>query len=191
MFGHTIGVLEALPIFRSLSRRHLGYVLDVASKEYFEPGDNLIVKNSTGDTAYLILTGTAICLDFPGTPAGSERIVAGCLAGEMAMLVETIHSLTVQADARVRALAFRREAMTRLMQREPFIATQISDNLLARLRSLAGDLRRLDNCLAKIEEYPSGGYGIPAPPRPRAAAHARSPHPSAAPAQRLLQSRQC
>jgi CRP/FNR family transcriptional regulator, cyclic AMP receptor protein len=189
MFGHTIGFLEALPIFRGLSRRHLGYVLDVACKEYFEPGDNLIVKNSTGDTAYLILTGTARCLDFPGTPAGSERIVAGCLAGELAMLVETVHSLTVQADARVRALAFRRDAMTCLMQRDPFIATQISDNLLARLRSFAGDLRRLDNYLAKIEALPCGGYSVPAPPRPRATARARAPHLPAIPAQRLLQSR--
>jgi CRP/FNR family transcriptional regulator, cyclic AMP receptor protein len=188
MFGHTIGFLEALPIFRGLPRRHLGYVLDVASKEYFEPGDNLLVKNATGDTAYLILTGTARSLDFPGTPAGSERIVAGCLAGEMAMLIETIHCLTVQADTRVRALAFRRDAMTCLMQRDPFIATQISDNLLARLRSLAGDLRRLDNYLAKIEEYPSAGYGIPAPPRARATA--RAPYPAAIPAHRLLQSRQ-
>jgi CRP/FNR family transcriptional regulator, cyclic AMP receptor protein len=189
MFGHMIGFLEALPIFRGLSKRHLGYILDVASKEYFEPGDNLLVKNATGDTAYLILTGTARCLGFPGTPAGSERIMAGCLAGEMAMLVETVHSLTVQADTRVRALAFRRDAMMCLMKRDPFIATQISDNLLARLRSFAGDLRRLDNYLAKIEQFPSRDYGNPAPPRPRAAARARAPHPPAIPVQQLLQSR--
>jgi len=189
MFGQTIGFLEALPIFRGMSRRHLGAVLDVASKEYFEPGDNLIVKNETGDTAYLILTGTARCLDFPGTPAGSERIVAGCLAGELAMLVETVHSLTVQADERVRALAFRRDAMTCLMQRDPFIAAQISDNLLARLQSFAGDLRRLDNYLAKIEEFPPAGHSIPAPPGPRAADRALSPHLPAIPVQRLLQRR--
>jgi CRP-like cAMP-binding protein len=189
MFGHTIGFLQALPIFRGLSRRHLGYILDVASKEYFEAGDNLLVKNTTGDTAYLILSGTARCLDFPGTPAGSEKVVAGCLAGELAMLVETVHSFTIQADARVRALAFRRDAMTGLMKRDPFIATQISDNLLARLRSFAGDLRRLDNYLARIEEFPSRDYGNPAPPRPRATARARSPHPPAIPVQQLLQSR--
>jgi CRP/FNR family cyclic AMP-dependent transcriptional regulator len=189
MLGHTIGFLEALPIFRGLSRRHLGYVLDLSPKVYFEPGDNLIVKNDRGDTAYLILTGTARCLDFPGAPAASERIGPGCLAGELAMLVETVHSLTIQADTRVRALAFRRDAMTYLMMRDPFIATQISDNLLARLQSFAGDLRRLDKYLAKIEEFPSAGYGIPAPPRPRATVRARAPHLLAISVERLLQNR--
>jgi CRP/FNR family cyclic AMP-dependent transcriptional regulator len=188
MLGHTIGFLEALPIFRGLSSRHLGYVSDVAPKVYFEPGDNLIVKNDRGDTAYLILTGTAKCLDFPGTPAASERIGPGCLAGELAMLVETVHSLTLQANARVRALAFRRDAMTWLMQHDPVIAAQISDNLLVRLQTFAGDLRRLDNYLAKIEEFPSGDYSIPAPPGPRATARALSPHLPAIPVQRLLQS---
>ena len=189
MLGYTIGFLEALPIFRGLSRRHLGYILDVAPKVYFEPGDNLIVKNYRGDTAYLILTGAARCLNFPGTPAASERIVPGCLVGELAMLVETVHSLTVQANARIRALAFRRDAMKWVMQHDPVIAAQISDNLLVRLQSFSSDLRRLDNYLAHIEESAPEDYNIRALPEPRAAARALLPHLPAIPLQRLLQSR--
>jgi CRP/FNR family cyclic AMP-dependent transcriptional regulator len=189
MLGYTIEFLEALPIFRGLSRRHLGYVLDVAPKAYFESGDNLIVKNDRGDTAYLILTGAARCLNFPGTPAASKKIVPGCLVGELAMLVETVHSLTVQANARIRALAFRRDAMKWVMQQDPVIAAQISDNLLVRLQSFSSDLRRLDNYLAHIEESAPEDYDIRALPEPPDAARALLPHPRAIPVQRLLQSR--
>ena len=71
--------------------------------------------------------------------------------------------------------------MTWVMQRDPVIATQISDNLLVRLQSFASDLRRLDNYLAQIEEYRARDYSIRAlpeaqghRPRPLCLVHRRS-----------------
>ncbi len=193
MLGHTIGFLEALPIFRGLSRRHLTYIFDVAERILFEPGDNLIVKNRAGDAAYLILSGAARCPGFPGTPSASERIGPGCLVGELAMLVETVHSLTIQANMRIRALAFHRDAMKWLMRRDPVIAEQISDNLLVRLDSFARDLRRLDNYLAHIEEIAPVDYGICTLPEPPAVARLLLPHlpsnPPPMPVRRLLPAR--
>ena len=45
MLGQKIELLEALPIFKGLSRRQLASILDVAAKAYFEAGDNLAVRN--------------------------------------------------------------------------------------------------------------------------------------------------
>ncbi len=151
MLDRKIGLLQNLPIFRGLSGKQLGSIVDVTTKAFFEPGDNLVAKDNRGDTAFLIMTGAAKCLHFPGMPAASDRIGPGSLVGELAMLVDTVHSLTVQARDRVRALALHREALTFAMQRDPAIAQQISDNLLVRLQTFARDLRRFDNFLAEIE----------------------------------------
>ena len=151
MLDPKIELLQNLPIFRGLSGKQLGSIVDVTTKVFFEPGDNLIAKDDRGDNAFLIMTGAAKCLHFPGMPAASDRIGPGSLVGELAMLVDTVHSLTVQARDRVRALALHREALTYAMQCDPAIAQQISDNLLVRLQTFARDLRRFDNFLAEIE----------------------------------------
>jgi CRP/FNR family transcriptional regulator, cyclic AMP receptor protein len=151
MLGQKIELLENLPIFRGLSRKQLGMIADAATKAFFEPGDCLIEKDAPGDTAYLILTGTAKCLQFPGTQAASGNAGPGCLAGELAMLIETVHTLTVQAMERLRALAIHREMLRGIMERDPAIAQQISENLLLRLQNFAQELRKVDSLLLKAE----------------------------------------
>ncbi|MGO8778589.1 MAG: cyclic nucleotide-binding domain-containing protein [Rhodomicrobium sp.] len=151
MLGSKIELLEDLPIFRGLSATQLGSIVGAGAKAFFEAGDNLITKDQLGNTAYLILSGTARCVHFPGTPAAGDKIEPGSLVGELAMLVDTVHTLTVQAKVRVRALALTREALKYTMERDPAIAQQIADNLLARLQTFARDVRRLDKLLANIE----------------------------------------
>jgi CRP/FNR family transcriptional regulator, cyclic AMP receptor protein len=151
MLDAKIELLEKLPIFKGLSSSQLGSIVNVATKSFFEAGDNLITKDDAGHTAFLIMTGAARCIHFPGTPAAGERIGPGTLVGELAMLVDTVHTLTVQAQVRVRAIAIHREALRRAMQHAPAIAQQISDNLLIRLRNFAQDLREFDELLANVE----------------------------------------
>ncbi len=175
MLGSKIELLENLPVFRGLSEKQLGIIVGVAVKAFFETGENLITKHEPGDTAYLILTGSAKCLNFPGAPAAGDKIEPGSLVGELAMLVGTVHALTVQAKVRVRALALKRQALKQAMESDPAIARQISDNLLVRLQAFASDLRRLDNFLANIEGSPlleGSVYGWQ-PPEGRVAAFPR------------------
>jgi len=154
MLGSKIELFESLPIFSGLSERQLGLIVNISEKVFFEAGENLIAKDQPGDTAYLIMTGSAKCLNFPGTPAAGDKIEPGSLVGELAMLVDTVHALTVQSKVRVRALALKRQALKQAMERDPAIARQISDNLLLRLQNFASDLQRLDSLLANIEGYP-------------------------------------
>jgi CRP/FNR family transcriptional regulator, cyclic AMP receptor protein len=155
MLRSKIELFQGLPIFSGLSEKQLGLIVNAAVKVFFEAGENLILKDERGDTALLIMTGAARCLQFPGAPAASENIEPGSLVGELAMLVDTVHPFTVQARDRVRALALKRGALKRVMEREPAIAQKISNNLVLRLRNFARDLRRLDNYLAEIEASPS------------------------------------
>jgi len=151
MLGSKIELLERLPIFRGLSRRQLGLIADASQKAYFQAGENLIAKDQPGDTAYVIMTGTARCLHFSGAPASGDRIGPGMFVGELAMLVDTDHALTVQAKDRVRAMALHRDALTLVMERDPAIAQQIAGNLLTRLQDFGRDMRKVDDFLAQFE----------------------------------------
>jgi CRP/FNR family cyclic AMP-dependent transcriptional regulator len=164
MLGPKIELLQNLPIFGGLSSKQLGSIVNVATKAFFESGDNLITKDAAGHSAFLIMTGSAECLHFPGAPAAGGQIGPGTLVGELAMLVDTVHSLTVQAQARVRAIAIHREALRRAMQHDPAIAQQISDNLLVRLQNLAQDLRRFDVLLANAERAGTSWSAARLPP---------------------------
>ena len=174
MLGQKIGLLEALPIFRGLSKEQIARILDVAVKAYFEAGDNIIVRDSSGDTSYLILSGTAQYYDFLGNPGVFQDLEPGCLVGEIAMLTETVHLLTVEAKTRVRALGFERGALRRVMERDPAIAVRISGNLVARLRSFANGVKNLDNLLAQAGQYQPQGYWLQGRSGPSTPFHAAS-----------------
>jgi CRP/FNR family cyclic AMP-dependent transcriptional regulator len=151
MLDSKVELLRDLPIFDGLSEKQLRLIVNTSAKAFFVSGENIISRDEAGDTAFLVLTGSARCIDFPASPGTSTRIGPGALIGELAMLVDTIHSFTVQAIERVRAIAIHRQAMLRVMERDPAIAQKISDNLLLRLSALANDLRRLDSRLVSIE----------------------------------------
>lgn len=156
MPGSKIELLEKLPIFKGLSRKQLGTIADAGVKTFFEAGENLIIEDQPGDTAFVILTGTARCLHFPGPPSASDIIGPGSMIGELAMLSDTVHALTVQASGRVRALALHRDAVKQAMEADAAIAQQISENLLSRLNNFARDLRGLDGFLSQLESAETG-----------------------------------
>jgi CRP-like cAMP-binding protein len=159
-----IELLGNLPILKGLSKEQLVSILNMATKAFFEPGDKLLTKDEAGETAFLIMTGTARCLHFPGSPATGGNIGPGTLVGELAILVDTIHPFTVEAKERVRAMGIHRAALRRLMERDPEIARTISDNLLVRLQALASELRRVDILLAKAERGALPAMEIKLPP---------------------------
>jgi CRP-like cAMP-binding protein len=155
-------LLEKLPIFQGLSPAQLASVADVSTKAFFEPDEIIIAKDAVGCAAYLLISGAAQCLDFPSLPVLGKKIWPGALVGELAMFAETVHPLTVWAIERARALVIGRDALAEVMKRDPSIAAQIAENLLARLKILTHDLRAIDGLLALAHDTvpplaPAGG----------------------------------
>jgi CRP/FNR family transcriptional regulator, cyclic AMP receptor protein len=98
------------------------------------------------------MTGKAGCPKFEKGEALIEDLWPGTLVGELGMLVETVHSITVTARERLRALAFEREAFRAVMEEHPALAQHLSENLLVRLHGLAAELRKVDGALAELEK---------------------------------------
>ena len=91
------------------------------------PGENLITQGEKGDTAFFILTGKASCTRREKGQVLKDDLLPGTLAGELAMLVETVHGVTVTASGRLRALALPRQAIRGVMESRPRIAKNIAE----------------------------------------------------------------
>jgi CRP-like cAMP-binding protein len=152
MLDHKIELLQQVPLFAGLPANLLEAIASAGEKRYFEANEDLITQDKKGDTAFLILSGKAGCLRNLNGEAFVEDLWPGTLVGELGMLVETVHAVTVTASERLRALAIGRDAFRQVMEEHPAIAQHISDKLVTRLHGLAARLREVDNRLAEVEK---------------------------------------
>jgi CRP-like cAMP-binding protein len=80
-----------------------------------------------------------------------EKLGPGTLIGETAVLTETVHSLDVVAQERMRTLALRRDDLFEAMEADPSIAYSLAEKIRERLMFLARDMREVDARFALLE----------------------------------------
>jgi CRP/FNR family transcriptional regulator, cyclic AMP receptor protein len=152
MLDQKIELLQSVPLFSGLTEDLLIAVADCGRKSFFEAGENLVTEGELGSIAYLIMTGKAGCQRREGAEVIDEDLWPGTLVGELGMLVDTVHNVTVTAKERLRALAFNRESFYAVMEANPALAHHISEKLLVRLHGLASEIRKVDAKLAELEK---------------------------------------
>lgn len=140
--------LANVALFEGLSSFQLSEIARRAERVVYNPGAVIIEENEEGDAAVLIVSGETVRVSGPELHARKEPVPVHSLLGEMSMLVETIHSSTVVARSKVRALRIVRDELHDQMSEDLQLAARISDNLTARLASMAEELRRVDATLA-------------------------------------------
>ena len=152
MLDQKIELLQQVPLFSELSEDLLSAIAGCGQKTFFEAGEQLLTEGQAGSTSYLIMTGKAGCPRIEGSDTLVEDLWPGTLVGELGMLVETVHNVTVTAQERLRALAFHRDAFRAVMEAHPALAQHISEKLLVRLHGLAAEIRKIDGKLADLEQ---------------------------------------
>jgi len=152
MLDQKIELLQRVPLFAGLPDELLSAVADTGQKTFFEAGENLISEDQAGSIAFLIMSGKAGCPRREGDEVITEDLWPGTLVGELGMLVETVHNVTVTAKERLRALAFHRESFSQVMEAHPALAQHIAEKLLVRLHGLAAHIREVDSRLAELEK---------------------------------------
>ncbi len=138
-----------IAIFRGLKPLQITEIARRAERVIYRPGDIIIEEDKLGDAAVLIVGGDAVRVSGPDYTGSPEPVREGSLVGEMAMLVETIHSSTIVARGNVKALRFTRSEMLEQMAEDRGLAEHFVARISGRLRSLAQDLRAIDQALAK------------------------------------------
>ena len=131
-------------IFSGLAPAQLKALALEAEAVSFKRGDTLIKAYQEGDGAFLIGSGSVIEQPEAGDSDPVQEFGTGTMIGEMAMLVETLHSATIVARTNVRALKFRRETLHDLMLKDPALSEHFVGKMQQRLSETARHLRHVD-----------------------------------------------
>jgi CRP/FNR family transcriptional regulator, cyclic AMP receptor protein len=127
-----VAVLAEVPLFASLSSRHVRRIAGLARLKRFERGVPVVVAGRPGDAFYVILDGE-VSVGVPGRRR--NRLAAGEYFGEMALLDGAPRSATVTAEKDVLLLEIGRTAFARLLKEEPAITLALLRSLAARVRA--------------------------------------------------------
>jgi CRP/FNR family cyclic AMP-dependent transcriptional regulator len=125
-------VLETVPLFSTLSRRHLKKVAGAGRLVRFHDRTAIIRANEAGDTLYVVLEGDVV-VRRRGLP--ELKLGMGSFFGEMALLDGGTRSATVITDGEVLCLAISRQRFTKVLRSEPSIAIGMLAELATRLRA--------------------------------------------------------
>jgi CRP-like cAMP-binding protein len=127
-----INVLAEVPLFASLSTRHVRHVAALAKIRRFHDGAVMMRAGDAGDAMYVLLDGRASVRVSRGRAVGIEM---GAFVGELALLDSGPRTATVIADGPVVALSVTRTAFRKLLRSEPSIAIAIAEELARRQRT--------------------------------------------------------
>ncbi len=136
-----IGSALKVPLFHGLEPEQMSELVQRAERVVYEPGEALIQNGELGDAAILVVTGRATQFNAFSSTHPYDPIGPGSLVGEMAMLVETTHYLSVVADEPVKALKFHRAMIEAFMGEDPRLADHFVSRIASRLNDLAAEMR--------------------------------------------------
>lgn len=132
-------------IFNGLRPLQITEIARRAEQVMFRPGQIMMRAGEAGDGAIVMISGEASSAADAEIGLEEEPIPAGALLGEMCMLIEQVHGVTVVARSPVLAIRIRRSTMHELMLEDPGLASHFTHRISRRLARVADELRRIDS----------------------------------------------
>ena len=103
--------------------------------ESYDAGETIFRKGDAPDVMYVVVEGTVAI----GSPdAVIDRVEAGGLFGEMALIDEAPRSASAWADTPVKLVPVSKERFHKLVTQTPHFAVQVMSIMADRLRRLMG-----------------------------------------------------
>jgi CRP-like cAMP-binding protein len=124
-------MLAEIPLFATLSRRHLGKIARIATTKRYAAGTPLVRAGGPATAFYVILNGSARVV----TPDGGVELKMGDFFGEMAVIDGEPRSATVVALSEVWVMVISRTKFLKVLEAEPKIALAVMATLTRRLRA--------------------------------------------------------
>ena len=128
-----IPVLERVPLFQSLSKRHVRRVARLAEMKRYKSGGGVVRAGARGDAFYVILDGSVRV----ETPDGHTKdLHEGDYFGELALLDGAPRAATVSAMNSLATARIARTGFLKLLREEPEIGVGLAHGLVAIVRDL-------------------------------------------------------
>ena len=138
-------------IFHGLKPIQITEIVRHAERVIIKAGQAIVKEGEPGAAAILIVSGEAERQPDPQSDCSPEPIIPGTLIGELAMLIEKVHTTTIVAKSDVRALRITRESLHQQMREDPVLADHMSTRISERLESLVQDLLRIADELSESD----------------------------------------
>ena len=134
-------LLRRVPFFGGLDSAKLKLLAFTSRAFKFAPGQDLMRKGESADSAYVVLEGE---VEIVGETSAGEFVIAvagrDSLQGEMGIIQNAPRSLTVRAKTPVRALRISSEVFLGLILENPKCALDVMRQLSARLAASSARL---------------------------------------------------
>ena len=126
-----VDVLRGIPLFASLSKRHVKRIANLARPRRFAADSAIVRKGQRGETFFVILDGEAT-LNLPG----GRRVTlgAGDFFGELALLDGGPRTATILAKTSVLTMAIARRSFLKLVKGDSELALGLLKVMAERLR---------------------------------------------------------
>lgn len=132
-------VIATVPLFDSLSKRHLKRIAGLTSTVEFEAGDTVIQEGEPGDSFFVTVSGQARVLSGGKT---LHRVIPGDHFGEISLLDGRPRSASVVAETPLSLLRLPRSSFLKMVKEDADLARAL-------LASLARMVRRVDRSLGR------------------------------------------
>ena len=132
-------VIASVPLFESLSKRHVKKIAGLTSTVEYGEGDTVIQEGEPGDAFFITVTGQARVLSGGKT---LHRLIPGDHFGEISLLDGRPRSASVVAETPLSLLRLPRASFVKMVRDDADLARAL-------LASLARMVRRVDRSLAR------------------------------------------
>ncbi len=138
---NEVDALRKVPLFRGIEAGKLRLLAFISDRTQFPSGEHLFEQGDQGDSAYIVLDGSADVL--VATEHG-DRVVATIgahdIVGEIAILCDVPRTATLVAQTDLDTLMVSKENFLKLLEEFPEMALEVMRVLAQRLERTTRDL---------------------------------------------------
>ena len=140
--NEEVELLRNIPLFSKIDPSKLKLLAFASERGIFGKGQELFHQGDSGDTAYIIVKGSAdVLIDSPGGELAVAKIGKNELVGEIAILCDVPRTATLRADEEVTTLAISKDLFFQMVREYPDMGIEIMRELAKRLEQTNAQLR--------------------------------------------------
>ncbi len=140
--NEEVELLRNIPLFAKIEPSKLKLLAFTSERLTYGGGQDLVVQGDIGDSAYIIVAGTAdIIVQTPDGPLTVASVGKNDIIGEIAILCDVPRTATVRATSELTTLRITKELFFQLVNEFPQMAVEIMRELASRLDRTTTQLR--------------------------------------------------
>ena len=142
--SNEVETLKKVPLFQGIEAAKLKLLAFISDKLLFSEGEHLCDQGESGDSAFIILDGSAdVVIDTDDGPIKVAEIGANDIVGEIAILCDVPRTATIVASSDLETLAISKDNFLKLLKEFPDVSLEVMRVLGQRLDRMNQELSSL------------------------------------------------